>query len=84
MHENPLLPNAKLRQLYALMQRARALSKAPASAPRLEAILAATLMHIEPGDFVSPPPNAQVATLLAAERTAISKKIAPPQTLPPT
>jgi len=84
LHENPLLPNAKLRELYALMQRARALSKAPASAPRFEAILCATLMHIEPGDYISPPPNAQVATLLAAERTAISKKIAPPQTLPPT
>ncbi len=85
MHENPLLPNAKLKELYALMQRARSLSKAPASAPRFEAILCATLMHIEPGDFVSPPPNAPVATLLATERTTgRRKKPEPAQTLPAT
>ena len=70
MAENPLLPNAKLKELYALMQRARALSKAPAKAPRFEAILAATLMHAEPGDFISPPPGAPAAALLAAERTS--------------
>jgi hypothetical protein len=83
LHENPLLPNAKLKELYALMQRARALSKAPATAPRFEAILAATLMHVEPGDFVSPPPGAPPAALLAAERTAAKtrKKSAP---APPT
>jgi Dehydrogenase E1 component len=84
LHENPLLPNAKLRELYALMQRARSLSKAPASAPRFEAILCATLMHIEPGDFINPPPNAPVAALLAAERTTPPrKKPVPAQTLPP-
>jgi hypothetical protein len=83
LHENPLLPNAKLKELYALMQRARTLSKAPASAPRFEAILCATLMHIEPGDFIDPPPNAPVAALLAAERTtAPRKKSEPAQTLP--
>ncbi len=77
--ENPLLPNAKLKELFALMQRARAMTKAPATAPRFEAILSATLMHIEPGDFVSPPPGAPSAALLAAERTAApakSKKLA--------
>jgi hypothetical protein len=77
LHENPLLPNAKLKELYALMQRARALSKAPATAPRFEAILAATLMHVESGDFVSPPPAAPVAALLSAERTKTGKKSAP-------
>lgn len=84
-HENPLLPNAKLKELYALMQRARALSKAPASAPRFEAILAATLMHIEPGDFVSPPPGAPPAALFAAERTTRStrKKAAPAKPVTP-
>jgi len=82
LHENPLLPNAKLKELYALMQRARALSKAPASAPRFEAILCATLMHIEPGDFISPPPNAPVATLLSTERTATNKKSVPADALP--
>ena len=85
MHENPLLPNAKLKELYALMQRARDLSKAPASAPRFEAILCATLMHIEPGDYISPPPNAPAAALLATERTtAPRKKPEPTPTLPPT
>jgi len=85
--ENPLLPNAKLKELYALMQRARALSKAPAKAPRFEAILGATLMHAEPGDFISPPPGAPAAALLAAERTAPktrgkSKAAAPATPLP--
>jgi pyruvate dehydrogenase E1 component alpha subunit len=85
LHENPLLPNAKLKELYALMQRARALSKTPASAPRFEAILCATLMHVEPGDFVSPPPKAPAAALLAVERTtAPRKKPEPAQILPPT
>lgn len=83
MHENPLLPNAKLKELYALMQRTRSLSKAPASAPRFEAILCSTLMHIEPGDYISPPPNAPVAALLATERTtAARKKPEPAQSLP--
>jgi hypothetical protein len=78
-YENPLLPNAKLKELYALMQRARALSKAPATAPRFEAVLGATLMHIAPGDFVSPPPGAPPAALLAAERTATpTRKKSPP------
>lgn len=73
MSENPLLPNAKLREMYALMQKARRLSKAPVTAPRFEAILAATLMHVEPGDFVSPPPGVAVLAALAAERTAGAK-----------
>jgi hypothetical protein len=82
-YENPLLPNAKLKELYALMQRARSMSKAPATAPRFEAILAATLMHIEPGDFVSPPPGAPPAALLAAERTiARSRKKTSPSPTP--
>jgi hypothetical protein len=79
LHENPLLPNAKLKELYALMQRARALNKAPATAPRFEAILGSTLMHVEPGDFVSPPLDAPVAALLAAERTGVrTRKKVPP------
>jgi pyruvate dehydrogenase E1 component alpha subunit len=85
--ENPLLPNAKLKELYALMQRARALSKAPATTPRFEAILASTLMHVEPGDYVSPPPGAPAAALLASERTSPptrgkSKPAAPATPLP--
>jgi hypothetical protein len=79
LHENPLLPNAKLKELYALMQRARSLSRAPASAPRFEAILAATLLRVQPGDFISPPPNAPAAALLAAERSTPNE---PPTPLP--
>jgi hypothetical protein len=84
LHENPLLPNAKLKELYALMQRARALSKAPATAPRFEAILGATLMHVEPGDFVSPPLGALPAALLAAERTAAKSRKKPLPASPAT
>jgi hypothetical protein len=69
--ENPLLPNAKLRELYALMQRVRSLAPRNAKGPRFEAILAATLMHAEPGDYISPPPGAPAAALLAAERTTV-------------
>jgi hypothetical protein len=79
LHENPLLPNAKLKELYALMQRARSLSKAPASAPRFEAILAASLLRVQPGDFISPPANAPAAALLAAERSTPND---PPTPLP--
>jgi TPP-dependent pyruvate/acetoin dehydrogenase alpha subunit len=53
------------------MQRARSLSKAPATAPRFEAVLAATLLHVEPGDFVSPPQGPAAPALLAAERTGL-------------
>lgn len=87
MPENPLLPNAKLRKMYALMQRARALTKTRAGAPRFEAILCSTLMHIEPGDFVATLSNAPAAATLAAEHTSQpSRKKTPatPPALPPT
>ena len=84
MPENPLLPNAKLRELYALMQRARTLTPRNAKAARVEAILAATLMHAEPGDYISPPPASRAAALLAAERTTprTRKKSSPPTPTP--
>lgn len=70
------------------MQRARSLSKAPAKSTRFEAILASTLMHIEPGDFVSPPLVSPIVDLLASERTSTRKRTkstpAPAQPLPPT
>lgn len=80
MAENPLLPNRKLQELHALMARARFMSKAPAASPHFEALLAATLMHVESGDYVSTPPEALLPTLLAAERTFVptrKKKSAP-------
>ncbi|MDQ2926520.1 MAG: thiamine pyrophosphate-dependent enzyme [Acidobacteriota bacterium] len=83
MPENPLLPNVKLKELYALMQRVRALIPRSSAAPRFEAILAATLMHVEPGDFVSPPLGTSVPALLATERTTPRKKSAPKNPPPP-
>lgn len=58
-YENPLMPNAKLRQIYVAMVRARLLGKAPAkrrrgeSAAGLEACLASPSVDLGPGDFVS-------------------------------
>ncbi len=66
MPQNPLLPNARLRQLYSLMQRARAL--AARGSLRLEAVLAATVLHLEAGDHFSPPPDDRIALKLLSER----------------
>ena len=70
------------------MQRARSLAPRNRKAPRFEAILAATLMHTEPGDYISPPPASPSAALLATERTTpkTRKKTAPttPTPLPTT
>lgn len=53
------------------MQRCRELSRGTRPAPaRIEAILAATMLHLESGDFCSPLPGSGVAALLAAERLA--------------
>jgi hypothetical protein len=78
--ENPLLPNRKLQELHALMLRARFMSQAPAASPQFEALLAATLMHVEAGDFVSSPPGVKRLILLASERTyaPLRKKKAAP------
>jgi TPP-dependent pyruvate/acetoin dehydrogenase alpha subunit len=89
--ENPLLPHRKLQELYTLMQRCRALDlkqaraqsgrRQKASRPiAREALLAATSIHLLPGDLLcaqpgdrtteqlAPAPKAAVATssLLAA------------------
>lgn len=53
------------------MQRCRELSRGTRPAPaRIEAILAATMLHLETGDFCSPLPGSGVAARLAAERLA--------------
>jgi hypothetical protein len=54
LSENPLLPHSKLRELHTLMVRARDLQRkqAPRTSPR-EALVAATLLHLLPGDLVS-------------------------------
>ncbi len=69
MAENPLLPHRKLRELYALMERCRKLDrKMASSAPRpmaREALLAATAMHLLPGDLLCAQPGDRAAAPLA-------------------
>ena len=58
-YENPLIPNAKLRQIYLAMLRARLLGKALAkrrrgdSALELEACLVSTAVDLGPSDLIS-------------------------------
>ena len=74
MYENPLLANKKLQELYALMQRLRAASRREPALLGLEAVLAASLMQVEPGDFVSSLPTLTTAATLAVERAAGSTR----------
>jgi len=53
LSENPLLPHRKLRELHALMLRCRTLERKQKSDAAREALLAATLMQLLPGDLVS-------------------------------
>ena len=62
MADNPLLPQARLRELHALMQRIRATDRRRSKSAR-EALLAATLIHLSAGDLVSA--RADDATLRA-------------------
>ena len=66
MSENPLLPHAKLRQLYTLMQAAQPLLRSR-RLRHLEAILAPLALHIEPGDRVLTSVAASVLTKLTAQ-----------------
>ncbi len=53
MSENPLLPHARLRELHTLMVRTRELErKQRAKAGAREALLAATAIHLLPGDLL--------------------------------
>ena len=52
MADNPLLPQARLRELHALMHRIRATDRRRTTAAR-EALLAAALIHLSTGDLVS-------------------------------
>ena len=68
MPENPLLPHRKLRELHALMLRCRDLERKQRSrGPAREALLAATTIHLLPGDLLSASPDDLVAALLAPE-----------------
>jgi hypothetical protein len=61
--ENPLLPHRKLRELYTLMQHCHDLDKKHRSTPRRtahtprEAVLAATSIHLLPGDLLCSEPG---------------------------
>jgi hypothetical protein len=68
LSENPLLPHSKLRELHALMVRARGLERkqTPGNAAR-EALLAATLIQLLPGDIVSGSNGDSVVGKLAPE-----------------
>ncbi len=62
MSENPLLPHSKLRELYALMLRCRELERKQKPGAASEALLAATSIHLLPGDLLS---GHQIADQLA-------------------
>lgn len=62
MADNPLLPQDRLREMHALMLRIRDLEKRrpktrmqTSSRPAREALIAATALHLKPGDLFSAP-----------------------------
>jgi hypothetical protein len=64
--ENPLLPHRKLRELHTLMLRCRELErKQKSGGPAREALLAATSIHLLPGDLLSAGPRDLLAGQLA-------------------
>lgn len=67
LFENPLLPHRKLRELHALMLRCRDLERKqkPSQLAAREAILAATSIHLQPGDLLSAEPLDQTTPHLA-------------------
>jgi TPP-dependent pyruvate/acetoin dehydrogenase alpha subunit len=67
LSENPLLPHSKLRELHALMLRCRALGRKQKSLGAREALLAATSIHLLPGDLLSAVSGDSVAEELAPE-----------------
>lgn len=69
MADNPLLPQDRLRELHALMQRIRALDRRKTKVAR-EALLAATMIHISAGDLVSALPGDAVLASLAPKSSA--------------
>jgi TPP-dependent pyruvate/acetoin dehydrogenase alpha subunit len=65
--ENPLIPNARLRQIYLAMMRARALARTLKPVPNtlgLEACLVSTAVDLGPGDLVSDALTGAVVDLL--------------------
>lgn len=74
MSENPLLPHRKLRELHSLMLRCRELERKDKSRNSArEALLAATSIHLLPGDLLSASTADQVSVQLAPEGKKPSK-----------
>jgi len=68
LSENPLLPHSKLLELHALMLRCRALERKQQSLGGARAaLLAATSIHLLPGDLLSAASGDSVAEQLAPE-----------------
>lgn len=65
MADHPLLPQARLRELHALMQRCRALDRKQKAGKALrEGWLAATVVQLESGDLLCPEPGDRVQASL--------------------
>jgi pyruvate dehydrogenase E1 component alpha subunit len=78
--ENPLLPHRKLRELYQRMLHCRALERRN-RIPAREALLAATTMHLLPGDILcAEPGDDTLAELAPSNRAGLLKAglVAPP------
>jgi pyruvate dehydrogenase E1 component alpha subunit len=67
--DNPLLPQDRLRELYALMARIRKMERRKTNAAR-EALLAATLIHLSAGDLVCATPQDSTLQALAPKSSA--------------
>lgn len=57
MADNPLLPQQRLRELHALMQRIRKLERRQPHGVAREALLGSVLLHLDTGDLLSGPTN---------------------------
>ncbi|MDE1161273.1 MAG: thiamine pyrophosphate-dependent enzyme [Acidobacteriaceae bacterium] len=68
MAENPLLPHRKLQELFTILSRARVLEKKQRTPFGREAVLAATTIHLEAGDYLSSPLSDKPAELLGPAR----------------
>jgi pyruvate dehydrogenase E1 component alpha subunit len=81
LSENPLLPHAKLRELHALMLRTREFErKQRAKSGSREALLAATAIHLLPGDILctnDADPSAESLAPLS-KSGKLSNHVAPP------
>jgi pyruvate dehydrogenase E1 component alpha subunit len=78
--ENPLLPNRKLRELYALIERCRALDRRRPHPTAREALLAATTLQLLPGDLLLAEAGDRTVAALAPKPKSVTPT--PSATLP--